>query len=205
MKKLMFMALSAVILSGCGGNKAEKADSDSIAEAEIMEAVAAVRNASYITNEGVGPVHIGLPMTEVADSVPGLYNHKENGASPDAVTITFSDADGEQFVAYDFGEGKVDVINVIGNALAVSAPNGDFGIGAPFSKVLELPGVQAEWTGYDDGGMWYWTWHGLWFAPSQENLPENLSKRLYLSEEEPVATDFNDNVTVGFIGTGLPF
>ena len=114
-----------------------------------------------------------MDINAVPDSVPGLYVRKVNGASPDAVTIDFEDEDGERFIAYDFGEGKIDVINLIG--------------------------------GYDGGGMWYWRWEGLWFAPSQDNLPTVLSRRLYHSESAPTSADFTDDVTVGFIGTGLPF
>lgn len=79
------------------------------------------------------------------------------------------------------------------------------GIGDSFANVLSIPGVQAEWIGYDDGGMWYWTWDGLWFAPSQQGLGEILSRKLYDSKETPSAADFSDDVKVGFIGTGLPF
>lgn len=191
--------------SSCGNsNKNETTDSDSIAIMDMVETVVAA-NTTYIDKDSIGAVYIGKPITELADSVPNLYTSKENGASPDAVTVTFSNPDGEQFVAYDFGEGKIDVLNVIGTDIKVKSPEGEFGLGDSFSKVLQLPGVTAEWLGYDDSGMWYWTWEGLWFAPSQDKLSPELSRLLYNSETEPAASDFSEENTVGFIGTGLPF
>lgn len=206
MNKIIYPVLFALTLSACGkGQKAESADSDSIAESAVMEAVEAVRQSMYITKDSIGAIAIGTAVNTLPDSVPGLYTSKENGASPDAVTVVFSDDNGQEFIAYDFGEGNVDVINVIGTGVYVDAPRGAFNLESPFSKVLELPGVETEWMSYDDNGMWYWRWNGLWFAPSQDNLPRDLSMRLYNSEQAPTPKDFTDEVKVGFIGTGLPF
>ena len=65
-----------------------------------------------------------------------------------------------------------------------------FGIGDKFSNVLQLPGVETEWSGYDNSGTWYWKWEGLWFAPSQETISENLSRRLYQPIQAPTPADF---------------
>lgn len=207
MKKTLIMAVCLLALASCGkGGNGKQADSDSIATVEpVAVETDSTSVAVYITKDSIGGVKIGMPVREVPDSMPGLYTRKENGASPDAVTMVFADGDKESFIAYDFGEGKVDVLNLIGNGIKVNAPRGAFGLGESFGKVLELPGVKAEWAGYDDTGMWYWTWEGLWFAPSQENLPDMLSRRLYHSTAAPTIADFTDDVTVGFIGTGLPF
>ncbi|MDE6577121.1 MAG: hypothetical protein K2J82_02235 [Muribaculaceae bacterium] len=208
MIKLIYFALGVMILCSCGSKKTSDTDSDSIiAGEEIVEVMEtdSVSPVAYITRDSIGSIHIGMPMKEIPDSVPGLYNKKVNGASQDAVTVEFSNEKGESFVAFDFGENKIDVLNLIGNYVKVKAPRGDFSLGDKFSRVLELPGVKAEWAGYDDTGMWYWTWEGLWFAPSQENLSETLTRRLYHSDMPPTVADFNEEVTIGFIGTGLPF
>lgn len=207
MKKLFFLAVASLMFYGCSkGNKNEAADSDSVA-IELNDSTEAQPSGptEYISRDSIGAIRIGMPMNEIPDSVAGLYTKKVNGASQDAVTVEFSNEWGESFVAYDFGDGKVDVLNLIGNYVKVKAPRGDFSLGDSFRKVLELPGVKAEWAGYDDSGMWYWNWEGLWFAPSQENLPELLARRLYHSDMPPTQADFTDEVTVGFIGTGLPF
>ncbi len=208
MKKFIIAALGIVALTGCGG-KSQKAEADT-ADSVVMENPAdeavAELPAVYLNKDSVGDIKIGMSINDVPQSIPGLYTHKENGASPDAVTIDFLQDDHPRFVAYDFGEGKIDVINLIGHDVKVKTLKGDIGIGDQMAEVLDLPGVKAEWSGYDGNGMWYWTWEGLWFAPAQENLSQSLSQRLYHSGQAPTMKDFQDeNVTIGFIGTGLPF
>lgn len=206
-KELVF-ALGALLLAGCGGSKKDIVDdSDSIiSETELLvESPKTPSHISYLTKDSIGNIFIGMPVNEVPDSVVGIYDKKLYGASEDAVTLTFSDPEGESFIAYDFGEGKIDVINLIGRNVKIKAPKGDFGLGDKFAKVLELPGVNTEWSGYDGNGSWYWVWEGLWFAPFQDTLTETLSRRLYNSESAPTIADFSDDVTIGFIGTGLPF
>lgn len=207
MKKLFYFVMLVLLATGCGkGSSASTSDSDSIVENNIdaIEAPDSIPTI-YITRDSIGPIHIGMPINEIPDSIAGLYDKKLNGASQDAVTVEFNNQYGSSFVAYDFGENKVDVLNLIGNYVKVKAPRGDFSLGDSFWRVLELPGVKAEWAGYDDSGMWYWNWEGLWFAPSQENIPEALLRRLYHSDVPPTQVDFTDEVTIGFIGTGLPF
>ena len=200
------MALGAITLAGCGhSDKSGAVDSDTIPEQVIAEAETSGTNIAYITKDSIGGIYIGMPIQEIPDSIDGLYSKKTHGDSPDAVALIFSDPEGERFVAYDFGEGKIDVLNLIGSDVKVKVPGGEIGIGDVFTDVMNLPGVKPEWSGYDDGGMWYWTWEGLWFAPSQDNLPMQLSQRLYHSGQAPTRNDFTDEITVGFIGTGLPF
>lgn len=207
---LLFTAICGILgAASCG--KTDKSttgtDSDSIAVMEMVDAVTASYHA-YLTKDSIGQIKVGMSVNDIPKSVDNLYDYKTQGASPDAVTITFytnEDEGREQFVAYDFGQGVIDVLNVIGNGVKVATDSGELGMGDSFKKVLALPGVKAEWSGYDDSGMWYWTWNGIWFAPSQDVLPEQLSKLLYHSSQEPTIDDFSDEVTIGFIGTGLPF
>lgn len=206
-KKIIISALGLLVLSGCGGKKKEEVK-ESIPfddQTEVTTEIVVPKDTFFLTKDNIGPIHIGMSVNNIPDSVADLYGEKEIGASEDAVTITFLDGNMESFIAYDFGESKVDVINLINKAVKVNAPRGAFGLGDKFSKVLELPGVTTEWSAYDGNGSWYWVWEGLWFAPSQETLTETLSRRLYHSGSAPTVADFSDDVTVGFIGTGLPF
>lgn len=206
MNKLVMAAGVLLVCASCAGNSEKKqVDSDSTALADVEEMVAAVRDYVCITADSVGFVAIGMPINELPDSVPGLYDHKNHGTSPDAVAFIFSDAEGDSFVAYDFGEGNVDVINLIGRQIKVAAPQGVFGMGDSFSNVLQLPEVQAEWAGTGNGGSWYWVWNGIWFAPSNDNLSESASRKLFDSHQPPLASDFTDADVIGFIGTGLPY
>lgn len=208
-KTLLISTACTLILSACGSSKGnESYDTDSIYIAPAEEVAAAIESStgiSYITKDSIGHIFIGMPMHEVPDSIPTLYTHKENGASEDAVTITFLDGGKEKFIAYDFGEGNIDVLNVIGSNVKVKGPQDEFGLGDKFDCVLSLPGVETEWSGYDGAGSWYWVWNGLWFAPSQESLTETLSKSLYNYDSAPTPSDFSEDVAIGFIGTGLPF
>lgn len=207
MKKLIYVVLVTLILTGCGkGKKGNEVVADSIVVENPADEQAAEMPVVYMTKDSVGGIAIGMPMNEVPYTMEGLYTKKENGASPDAVTIEFYEDNNPRFVAYDFGEGKIDVINLIGSDVKVKTIKGDIGIGDQMATVLDLPGVTAEWSGYDGGGMWYWTWEGLWFAPAQENLSAPLSQRLYHSGQAPTMKDFEEEkVAIGFIGTGLPF
>lgn len=206
MKKLVMAAGVLLMAASCAGNSEKKqTDSDSIALAEIEEMVETVRDHVCITADSVGFVAIGMPMNQLPDSVPGLYDHKRHSSSPDAVAFVFSDSEGDSFVAYDFGEGNVDVINLIGKQIKVAGSQGVFGMGDAFSNVLLLPEVEAEWAGTGSGGSWYWVWHGIWFAPSNDSLSETASRKLYDSHQPPLASDFTEKDIIGFIGTGLPY
>ena len=207
MKRFIFYALGALALTGChGGGKTASADTDTVMPANPADDSVAELPVAYLTKDSIGPVKIGMSINIVPMEAEGLYDKKLNGATQDAVTLDFSLGGHPRFVAYDFGEGVIDVINLIGADVKVKTLKGDIGIGDPMAIVLDLPGVQAEWSGYDGSGMWYWTWEGLWFAPAQENLSQGLSQRLYHSVQAPTIKDFeNENVAIGFIGTGLPF
>ncbi len=205
MKKGMIILASAMLLTGCKQNgQSVSTESDSVAIAEMVEEVVSTYRAE-LTKDSIGAIAIGAEMHTLPHSVEGLYDQREPGASADALTMMFRQNGEDEFLAYDFGEGKIDVINAVGRGVKVVVPEGEIGLGDRFSMVLSLPGVKPEWTGYDDGGMWYWVWEGIWFAPNQESLPEELSKLLYNSNQAPEAKDFPDTITVGFLGTGLPF
>ncbi len=204
---IILTVLAALLMASCGGKKkdAVNIDSDTIAvnPADMAEAEATT---AYLTKDSIGCVAIGMELAEIPDSVPGLYSMKNVGESRDAMSIEFFENGSPRFVIYDFGEGKVDVINLIDNSVKVATIQGDLGIGDPMEKVLNLPGVQAEWCGFDDGGMWYWVADGIWYAPDQSSLTAELSHRLYHSGQAPTVRDFENGATsIGFIGTGLPF
>lgn len=205
MKKGLILLAGISLLAGCKPNGDNvSAESDSVAIAEMVEEVVASYRAQ-LTKDSIGSIAIGAEMHTLPQSIDGLYDQRVAGASADALTMTFRQNGEDEFLAYDFGEGKIDVINAIGRGVKVMVPGGEIGLGDSFMKVLSLPGVQAEWTGYDDGGMWYWVWDGIWFAPSQDSLTEDLSKLLYNSNQAPERKDFPENITVGFLGNGLPF
>lgn len=207
MRKLaMIVCLTAIMVSCKENKKTATSDSDS---AEVMQMVNEVVESSnepiYLSKDSIGTLAVGMETNDLPAVVDGLYDSSVPGTTTDALTIHFHRGDVDEFVAYDFGEGRIDVIEAVGPDVKVKTNAGDLELGDSFVKVLELPGVQTEWTGYDDGGMWYWVWEGIWFAPVQDTLPEGLSKLLYNSSKAPEKSDFTENIKIDFIGTGLPF
>lgn len=207
MKKIYCMIFGVALLTACSGKQKDMpVDTDTIFTENPADELTAEMPILYLTKDSVGAISIGMPVSDVPSSIEGIYSEVKNGESEDAVTLEFYDGDRPLFVAYDFGEGKIDMINVIGMDVRVRTPKGELALGHKMEEVLDLAGVKAEWSGADDWGMWYWRWNGLWFAPDQENMSQVLSQRLYHSGQAPTIKDFQDEgTTIGFIGTGLPF
>lgn len=214
-KSLFFLAAACMLLifASCSGGKGAGAGSDSdssaadlSAETEMTEVITLCSDSIYTARGEALPV--GISVSALPESIEGLYDRIEEESSDGVTQFHFMQGDDYIFTGIDFGEGKVDLL--MANTFKVSAPSGASGdapvtLSVPFSEVLALPGVVPEWVDFDDTGMWYWTWHGLWFAPDQSHLTPGLSSRLYNEEEMPRPVDFDDSVTVGYMGTGCPF
>lgn len=158
-----------------------------------------------LTSEGVGPVAPGMKTRTWPELAEGLYDSIEEGPGGEADQYEFY-LDGQPMVTVmDFGQGEADLVVVSDPSIKAKVGDAELGLGDSFSLLLEQPGVRAEWEQLDEDGMWYWTTGGLWFAPSQENLPEEVSRKLYDSKKPPLSTDFPPEVGIGYIGTGLPF
>lgn len=204
MKKTLLLSLPLLLLAACGGSKTgADADSDSIAAADSIDSAAAP--VWCISADSVGPVRIGSRLDSIPLCETGLYDDIARSENPDAVQYDFVLDGNVSFYALDFGEGRIDMIALADTVVGVDAPKGVFKLGSPFSRVLELPGVTAEWSGYEGDGAWYWRWQGLWFSPAHEGLSPVLVQRLYNSTQAPTGADFSGTETVGYIGTGLPF
>ncbi len=204
MKKTLILAMSLLVMASCGQKNSDKKTDDSAA-ATSETVTASQEPVYYLTKDGIGPVKIGMEWKDVPPLVEGLYDMRKEVSYPDCVGFMFLNGDSESFAAYDFGEGKLDVICLFDSVINVKAPRGDFHLGSPFSKVLELPGVTAEWNSIDEEGQWYWVWEGLWIGVGQSDIGTALSTRLYNSTQAPTVSDFTGNEKIGFIGTGLPY
>lgn len=121
------------------------------------------------------------------------------------MAYTYLLADVPQFTIYDFMENNVDVIALEGNARAVNTPDGEIRVGDEFSKVLALKGVESEWESFDETGIWYWKWNGLYFGVDETGISEKLAEALCDGKLPPRAALFTENVKIGYIATGLPF
>lgn len=204
---LIGIALAMLCLGSCGGNRKDTGTdqtSDSAATAQMESPVAGPEN-YYLTNDSIGPIRVGATISSLPAAVANLYDNMITTETPDAMAYTFMLADVPQFTIYDFMEGKVDVIALEGNARSVNTPDGELRVGDEFSKVFKLSGVESDWQGFDDSGIWYWKWNGLYFGVDETDIPENLADALCDGKRPPRAALFTPTVKIGYIATGLPF
>lgn len=214
--KLTFAALmTAGLLTSCGGRGAKTPASDSASATE--DAMADIPGEGdepvhlMLTSQGLGPVRVGESLQALPDSVSGLYDSVLVEETDDCKTLTFVRATDRgvsmyPFSVLDFGSGKVDVILLNDDQCGVETPDGEvITLSTPFKTVLGLPDVSARWEEIEGSGAWYWTWQGLWFQPSLENPGDALGARLFDGRSAPGLSDFPDDVTIGYLATGLPF
>ena len=208
MKNLYTAGIFLLLLASCNGNKTEtagySAKSDS-ARTESMESPVAGPVEFFLTSDSIGPVRVGEKISDLPQAVANLYDVVLTTETPDAMAYTFLLADVPQFTIYDFMEGKVDVIALEGNARASNTPDGELRTGDEFSKVLALKGVESEFQNFDDSGIWYWKWNGLYFGVDETGISESLGAALSEGKRPPRASEFTPDVKIGYIATGLPF
>ena len=204
------LAFATAVISCGGGSSDRVADSVGSAVEKADEAVDVpsdvlmCADSVYLSSGGAIP--IGLDVTDIPESIDGLYDNVERDTQESIGEYHFMHGEEYIFTALDFGDGRIDLL--MANTFSIIAPfagESPVGLSVPFSRILGLPGVQTEWCELDDTGMWYWTWRGLWFAPDQSHLTPSLSTSLYNEEKRPSVNDFDDSVTVGYFGTGCPF
>lgn len=207
MKKLIFAGICLLMLGSCSGRKADgnSASSSDSAQTAEMESPIAGETDYYLTADSIGPVTVGMKVSDLPQAIANLYDVVLPTETPDAMAYTYLLADVPQFTIYDFMNGDVDVIALEGNARAVSTPEGDLRVGDEFNKVLALKGVESDFAGEDDMGIWYWKWNGLYFGVDETGLDETLGAALSNGQRPPRASLFTPDVKIGYIATGLPF
>lgn len=210
-KYFIYFALTLIplALGACGGGKKGKAGrpaADSLtATEEINAATAAADSVFSLTVDSIGPVRVGEPISSLPVTVEGLYDNVLLTETPDAVAYTFLLRDIPQFTVFDFLDGKVDLIALEGDSRGVATPVGELKIGAPFTELLALDGVTAEWEAIDDSGIWYWRYRGLFFGIEETNISDSLADAISDNHNPPSAALFTPDVKIGYIATGLPF
>lgn len=208
MKNISATAALLMLLASCGNNQkattTEASASDSALTAS-MESPVAGQTVFYLTGDSIGPVHVGDKISDLPSAVANLYDVVITTETPDAMAYTYLLADVPQFTIYDFMEGKADVIALEGNARSIMTPDGEIRTGDEFRKVLALKGVESEFQSFDDMGIWYWKWNGLYFGVDETDIPESLGAALSDGKLPPRAADFTPDIKIGYIATGLPF
>ena len=158
-----------------------------------------------LSSDGIGPVSCPIPIGDLQSYIEGVYDEimVEEGSDIDIYRFIYSGR--ERFRGYNFGEESLQMLCASDASVNVQTDDGYISIGTPFSEVLKLEGVEPEFESLDGIGIWGWKWKGLYFLPSQRILPEGLATGLYNGDKVPQAADFNDDVVIEYIGTGLPF
>ena len=200
----------SVGISGCSGRDSARQEDDTLqdtlTETPLMADTIAGPADHELTAGGVERIQIGMQTAHIPPYEEGVYDEmtKEEGNESNSYIFFYGGA--PHFCAYEFTEGTIDVISAESPHIVVCAPEGEMlRIGDEFSRVLSLPGVEAEWEDSDDEGMWCWHWRGIWFQPDQSHLPEALSRELYSDVAPPADAAFTPGVRIGYIGTGLPW
>ena len=200
------MALTGVLLPACGGGKTHPTDTLTVEPDPTPQPAEETMTDAKLGPTGVAPIKVGMRISEVKPSVENLYDSiaRESGYESNSYTFLF---DGERrFTVYEFETGIVNVVAADDDSVVVEDPTGEkIRLGDPFSKVLAIKDVKPVWESADGEGMWCWTWQGLWFQPDQSALPDVLSHKLYNPTTPPSPSDFNEDVKVGYMGTGLPW
>ncbi|MDE5773936.1 MAG: hypothetical protein K2H86_05715 [Muribaculaceae bacterium] len=158
-----------------------------------------------MTAEGIGQVKCGIPLSDLAPALDGVYDSIETWSEAEFDIYSFIFEGEERFEGFDFGDGVLSVLSARSTDIVVETPDGVITRDIPFTRVLSLPSVTAEFESGNYGGIWCWKWHGLYFLPDDQHIPERLVSKLYNGDTEPVSEDFDDTVKLYYIGTGLPF
>lgn len=158
-----------------------------------------------MTAGGIGSVRCGTSLSDLAPELEGVYDSIETWSEAEFDIYSFIYDGEERFEGFDFGDGVLSVLSARSTDIVVETPDGIITRDIPFTHVLSLPGVTAEFESGNYGGIWCWKWHGLYFLPDDQHIPERLVSKLYNGDTEPVSEDFDDSVKLYYIGTGLPF
>lgn len=205
-RKVLILPAFALMLVMTGCRSEQKPVREETISEESLENDTMPAPPRYVLSaKGIGPVEVGMPVKDWPEETEGLYQYVEAQEGGDANQYNFFGETEPAITVLDFGEGKADLVIVDDPRIEAQVGDKVVNMSTPFAQLLRMPGVESSWEQLDEEGMWYWKCSGLWFAPSLERLPEKLAEKLYNSTRAPQAEDFPEEVTIGYIATGLPF
>lgn len=194
------------LASGCGAGETQNRDTIVVEADPTPELPQTAQVDVRMSPMGVGPIRTGMRISEIQPKVENLYDTIVAEGGYDSNSYYFMLDGNRRFSVYEFDSGVVNVISADGRSVVVETPGGgELRLGDSFRKVLGLKDCNAIWRSADGEGMWCWNWQGLWFYPAQDYLPDVLAHKLYNQTIAPQASDFPEDVEIGYIGTGLPW
>lgn len=197
--------LASAVCGSCGSESGTTADSESVVAVDSVVEEVPADTVFHFSSAGVGPLEQGMPVESWPEKVEGLYDNVDVQGGGDANQYEFFLSERPMVTVLDFGEGKADLVILSDPAVKVKVGERELGLGDSFSELLDNPEVKASWEQLDDDGMWYWNLGGMWFAPKQDMIPEDLARKLYDPATPPSREDFPPEVGIGYIANGLPF
>lgn len=129
MKKQIFILLFAVGLTACGNAKQQEQASVEKSNSQATEQVdkdATSTTDIALTDNGVGPIVLGMKVSNIPAVVPNLYDRVEKVQAPDVEEYHFYRGDTALFSAEDSGDGIIDGISIFsGSPIPVKTTNGE--------------------------------------------------------------------------------
>lgn len=204
--KVVGFIISLLLVASCSETQEKPNDTVTIEPDRTPELPKKVVNDVNLSPQGVGPIRIGMRISEIKPKVENLYDSIARQGGYESNSYYFFLDGNQRFTVYEFDSGIVNVISADNRSVVVSGSNGnELRLGDSFRKVLNLKDVNSVWQSADGEGMWCWNWQGIWFLPEQEDLPDVLAHKLYNQTSAPRPSDFPEDVQIGYIGTGLPW
>lgn len=199
------IGIGILILASCSGKEQKAEETLSVEPSVVTELPKKAVSDAVLTPAGIEPIRIGMRISEILPQVENLYDSiwREEGFKANFYHFYLNG--NERFTAYEFDSGVVNVVSASNRSIVVKGPSGEeMRIGDSFKKVLGLRDVNAVWQAEEEG-MWCWNWRGIWFYPEEGNMPQVLEYKLGNQTSIPQASDFNDDIIIGYMGTGLPW
>ncbi len=200
------IAIGLFSMASCSGKSQKDAETIRVEPSQQTELPKKAVSDAQLTPLGVDPIRTGMRISEIQPKIENLYDSISRQGGYDSNSYYFYLNGNQRFTVYEFDSGIVNVVSVDNRSIVVNGSGGkELRLGDSFKKVLSLKDVNAVWQAGDGDGMWCWNWQGIWFYPDQENLPDVLAHKLYNQTSAPQASDFNDDIEIGYMGTGLPW
>ncbi len=194
------------VMSGCSSKEHKVEDTIEVAPSDRTDLPKKALSDAQLTPLGIDPIKVGMRISEIQPHVDNLYDSISRQEGYQSSEYYFYLNGNKRFTVYEFESGVVNVVSADNRSIVVKGNNGnEIRLGDSFKKVLALKDVNSVWQAGDGEGKWCWNWQGIWFFPDDSELPDVLEHKFYNQTAAPQASDFTDDIEVGYIGTGLPW
>lgn len=194
------------MLSGCSGKEHKIEETIKVAPSQQTDLPKKTVSDAQLTPLGIDPIRTGMRISEIQPKIDNLYDSISRQEGYQSNEYYFYLDGNKRFTVYEFESGVINVVQADNRSIVVKGSDGqEIRLGDSFRKVLALKDVNSVWQAGDGEGKWCWNWQGIWFYPDDSNLPDVLEHKFYNQTSAPQASDFTDDIEIGYMGTGLPW